>query len=123
MFLSWAGAGAKSAPIIFPSVPSTTSETIGKLLDDGGGQGIRDHAHVSGSAANRYGSLVHVAARLSIDHVLQCQHVIFHQTGNRLFWQIRVRRSEKRAEILCVLDEIIDGLVLLALSLVATPTV
>src|SRR6476646_217921 len=117
MFLSWAGGvGAESAPTIFPSVPLATGETIGELLDDGGGQGIRDHAHVSGSAANRYGSLVHVAARLSIDHVFQCQHVSFHEIGHRLFCQIRIRLSEKRAEVLCVLDEIIDGLVLLALS-------
>src|ERR1041385_2698015 len=114
--------GAESAPgYFFLSVRSTTGETIGKLLDDGGGQGIRDHAHVCGSAANRHESLVHVAARLSIDHVLQRQHLIFHQPGNRLFWQIRVRRSEKRAEILCVLDEIIDGLAFLGVVFSCNP--
>src|SRR5690348_6482441 len=113
---------AEAAPNnFFLVVPSTTGETIGKLLDDGGGQGIRDHAHVSGSAANRHESLVHVAARLSIDHVFQRQHVIFHQTGNRLFWQIRVRCTEKRAEILCVLDEIIDGLAFLGVVFSCNP--
>src|SRR5690349_18721463 len=73
----------RTAPaFVFPA-RSTTDETIRKLLDDGGGEGIRDHAHVSGSAAKRHEGLVHVAARLSIDHVFQRQHVTFHEIGNR----------------------------------------
>src|ERR1043165_7721711 len=98
MFLSWRLAPRPIRPGYFLlHVPSTTGETIGELLDDGGGQRIRDHPHVSGSAANRHETLVRVAARLSIDHVFQSQHVTFHEIGNRLFWQIRIRLGESRA--------------------------